>query len=297
MSFRQKQRPLDAVAVMPFYGQGQGQGPSDVGLRGIYLNATLDSVRAALTRTVVVAVHNERDVEFVEHLRPAGRRPVLCGNQNFAARSSCSMAWRCRILIPRRSTAPRPTLVDFYTQVLYLPNIRPEKLGAASLIAVHRLVAGLPLHDARLYSRDETRSRRWDHKAPFVGSRRRHQNGEEPAFWRASKYVYYTESDQILRIRSSKALAAMALGADPSTSLLVPHRGVPLPTPEDFNGGAILATEELRFNGGWSSTPLDAGRDACCFPSDSHACLHTHAQSREALRASTKLLRAAGALS
>ena len=67
MSFRQKQRPLDAVAVMPFYGQGQGQGPSDVGLRGIYLNATLDSVRAALTRTVVVAVHNERDVEFVEH--------------------------------------------------------------------------------------------------------------------------------------------------------------------------------------------------------------------------------------
>ena len=98
------------------------------------------------------------------------------------------------------------------TQVLYLPNIRPEKLGAASLIAVHRLVAGLPLHDALLYSRDETRSRRWDHKAPFVGSRRRHQNGEEPAFWRASKYVYYTESDQILRIRSSKALTAMALG-------------------------------------------------------------------------------------
>jgi hypothetical protein len=66
MSFRQKQRPLDVVAVMPFYGQGQGQGPSDVGLRGIYLNATLDSVRAALTRTVVVAVHNERDAEFVE---------------------------------------------------------------------------------------------------------------------------------------------------------------------------------------------------------------------------------------
>ena len=66
MTFRQKQRPLDAVAVMPFYGQGQGQGPSDVGLRGIYLNATLNSVRAALTRTVVVAVHNERDAEFVE---------------------------------------------------------------------------------------------------------------------------------------------------------------------------------------------------------------------------------------
>ena len=181
--------------------------------------------------------------------------------------------------------------------VLYLPNIRPEKLGAASLIAVHRLVAGLPLHDARLYSRDETRSRRWDHKAPFVGSRRRHQNGEEPAFWRASKYVYYTESDQILRIRSSKALAAMALGADPAAALLVPHRGVPLPTPEDFAGGAILATEELRFNGAWSSTPLDAARDACCFPSDSHACLHTHAQSREALRASTKLLRAVDSLS
>ena len=181
--------------------------------------------------------------------------------------------------------------------VLYLPNIRPEKLGAASLIAVHRLVAGLPLHDARLYSRDETKAKRWDHKAAFVGSRRRHQNGAPPAFWRASKYVYYTESDQILRIRSSKALAAMALGADPATALLVPHRGVPLPTPEDFNGGAILATEELRFNGGWSSTPLDAARDACCFPSDSHACLHTHVQSREDLRASTKLLRAAGALS
>ena len=66
MTFRQKQRPLDAVAVMPFYGQGQGQGPSSVGLRGIYLNATLNSVRAALTRTVVVAVHNEQDLEFVE---------------------------------------------------------------------------------------------------------------------------------------------------------------------------------------------------------------------------------------
>ena len=60
------QRLLDAVAVMPFYGQGQGQGPSSVGLRGIYLNATLNSVRAALTRTVVVAVHNEQDLEFVE---------------------------------------------------------------------------------------------------------------------------------------------------------------------------------------------------------------------------------------
>ena len=89
----------------------------------------------------------------------------------------------------------------------------------------------------------------------------------------------------------------LALGAAPATSLLVPHRGVPLPTPEDFAGGAILATGELRFNGAWSSTPLDAARDACCFPSDSHACLHTHVQSREALRASTKLLRAAGALS
>jgi len=199
--------------------------------------------------------------------------------------------------------AGRPTF-DVHTgcgplaDVLYLPNIRPEKLGAAALIAVHRLVAGLPLHEALLYSRDETRARRWDHKAPFVGSRRRHQHGEEPAFWRASKYVYYTESDQILRIRSGKALAAMALGADAATSLLVPHRGVPLPTPEDFAGhAALLETEELRFNGGWSSTPLDAARDACCFPSDSHACLHTHVQSREDLRASTKLLRAAGALS
>ena len=65
MSF-QRGRQLDAVAVMPFYGQGQGQGPSSVGLRGIYLNATIDSVRAALTRTVVVAVHNEQDLEFVE---------------------------------------------------------------------------------------------------------------------------------------------------------------------------------------------------------------------------------------
>ena len=60
------QRLLDAVAVMPFYGQGQGQGPSSVGLRGIYLNATISSIRAALTRTVVVAVHNEQDLEFVE---------------------------------------------------------------------------------------------------------------------------------------------------------------------------------------------------------------------------------------
>ena len=65
MSF-QRGRQLDAVAVMPFYGQGQGQGPSSVGLRGIYLNATLNSVRAALTRIVVVAVHNEQDLEFVE---------------------------------------------------------------------------------------------------------------------------------------------------------------------------------------------------------------------------------------
>ena len=74
---------------------------------------------------------------------------------------------------------------------------------------------------------------------------------------------------------------------------------VPLPTPEDFAGAhaALLETEELRFNGGWGAAPLDAARDACCFPSDSHACLHTHIQSREDLRASTKLLRAAGALS
>ena len=53
----------------------------------------------------------------------------------------------------------------------------------------------------------------------------------------------------------------MALGADPATALLVPHRGVPLPTPEDFAGGAILATEELRFNG------PGAGLPACGFAS------------------------------
>ena len=115
MSFRQKQRPLDAVAVMPFYGQGQGQGPSDVGLRGIYLNATLDSVRAALTRTVVVAVHNERDVEFVEHCCGPLADVLYCveieTSRRVRAESSrrpprhrrdaCSMAWRCRFLTAR----------------------------------------------------------------------------------------------------------------------------------------------------------------------------------------------------
>ena len=250
------QRHLDAVAIMPYYAAGRGQGPSSIDMRGVYLNATISSIRSALTTNIVVAVENARDLAFVE---------TCCG-----------------------------ALGD----VLYLPNIKPNKLGAATVIAAHRLVTGKKLQHALLYSRDGARAKRWDANAElgYVGSRRAHSHGTPPAFWTEAKYVYYTESDQLLRVRASKALATMALGADPTKALLLPHRVVPLPTPQDFPAAPpeLLATDELRFNGAWSAAPLNAARDACCFPSDSHACEHAHVQPLDALRASTRLLRADG---
>ena len=107
-------------------------------------------------------------------------------------------------------------------------------------------------------SKDETRSRRWDHKAPFVGRGGAIKMESCRPSGARQNGVYYNRRATRFSEYGSKALAAMALGVDPAAALLVPHRGVPLPTPEDFAGGAaILAHGELRFNG---RLELDAAR-------------------------------------
>lgn len=269
------------IAVMPFYADGQGQGPSSAGIRAAYLNATLASIRSSLTRNVVIAVANRNDLAVALAHGP---------------------------------------LFD----VLYLPGLPdPNKLGAAALIAAHRLVTASGDRDpiderAVLYEFDESevdkaaRPRRWRAASDlgFAGSYRAHASGDGrvPRLWRRAKYVYYTESDQILRARNVDAMAAF-LDRDPENALIVPHRAVPVPVPADFPaearapGGwtlarrglsraALLATGELERNGAWGEVALDRAADTCCFASVDDACTHRNARDADDLVASTDLLRA-----
>lgn len=261
-AFTDRRPPPGGVAVMPFYAAGQGQGPSSRSLRASYLNATLASVRATLTRDVVVAVTNRGDLDTA-----LAHGPLL--------------------------------------DALYLPDLPdPNKLGAATLIALARLVAAPrggadPLQrDGWLYDFSGTSRRRWAESsdAGFVGSYRARETGAVPAAWRDAAWVYYTESDQIVRARGAADLLAAAEAAD---VLVLPHRAVPMPLPEDFpetrldarERAALLGTPELVDNARWGAAALDRAADSCCFDRAEDACTHKNARPVDELRESTSLLR------
>ena len=169
------------------------------------------------------------------------------------------------------SSCPTHWLIS--TRVLYLPNIRPEKLGAASLIAVHRLVAGLPLR--QLGSTRATRRL-------GAGTTKPPSSGRGSASkWRRAGLLARQNSatPRATRFSNTKQQGARGDGPRRRPYKFAP-RAAPRRAPADAGTSpeAILATEELRFNGGWSSTPLGA-RGRVLLPEHSHARLHTHAQS------------------
>lgn len=224
------------VAVMPYYAAGGGQGPSSVEMRASYLNATVASLRAALTDRIVVAVQNRKDLES----------------------------------LPRVGH-------------LYLPGFRPEKLGVAALIALHRKLKGQRVSSDWLAKSD----------LGYVGS---------DDDWSDVDYVYYTESDQILRLKSlTDVLSVVDDGY-----VVVPRRAVPLPTSADFAlrkdessddraaREALVTSDEFNMNGELASTRMmNASCCSCCFAGDvENACRQVDLQDRATLAgAGHRLLR------
>lgn len=108
----------------------------------------------------------------------------------------------------------------------YFPSLKsPDKLGVASLIAIHRALTNTTL-----------------------------SSGERRGEWRDVDYVYYTESDQILRMRGDDKRTLLLdqivdrLGAE--RAVLVPRRAVPVPLLTDFETSrerdALFEHEDLK---------------------------------------------------
>ena len=126
--------------------------------------------------------------------------------------------------------------------VLLLPVANPNKLGVATLIALHRLLRnGLT----------------------FGSSRRSYADYQD------IDYVYYTESDQILRMRSLRHLLKI-VDANPKRNVLVPRRVLPLPVSRDFDPShtRLQASEELRTNSKSDTHDGFHRSQRCCFSGD-----------------------------
>lgn len=147
--------------------------------------------------------------------------------------------------------------------VFYAPVPDPRKLGVATLFRVNRALNG---------------------NLAAAGSTFRGTSG-----WHEFKFIYYTESDQILRIRHLSFW--LALAARPNY-IVVPHRAAPVPRFNDFQDGPLeirtnissfwgkeapLTRDELDGNGRNRLSILQNPRnDRCCFPSEEHACRNKH---------------------
>lgn len=127
-----------------------------------------------------------------------------------------------------------------------------------------------------------------------------------PPLWRKARFFFYTESDQLARVRGLDALADL-VDAAPAETVLLPHRVVPVPVPGDFGDdddaaaddrarAALLGSAELARNGAWGETALDAAADACCFAGVDDACTHRRAVPVDDLARDTTLLRPPGGL-
>ncbi|KAJ1461464.1 hypothetical protein M885DRAFT_581774 [Pelagophyceae sp. CCMP2097] len=88
--------------------------------------------------------------------------------------------------------------------------------------------------------------------------------------WKQFKYVFYTESDQILHLRGiDRLLSAVDTGNMPSH--LIPHRVQPVPLrndygPEALPSTAIEARKEFAKNGAKTlHRVIDSAKASCCF--------------------------------
>lgn len=158
----------------------------------------------------------------------------------------------------------------------YLPGlISPDKLGVAALIATHRALIRLPLNQS-FFDKGH-----WTHDGR----------------WADVDYVFYTESDQIVRIVDQAALLDLA---DATGGVVVPRRVVPIPTSTDFDGTGctlevdvgggtcktkhdLLATTDFQTNDAIRvvDIPPPGSCCSCCFPGErSNACRHFNLQVR-----------------
>ena len=101
--------------------------------------------------------------------------------------------------------------------------------------------------------------------------------------------MYYTESDQILRVRNLDYWLSLAAR---NNHIVVPHRAAPVPRFNDFQDGpsrlhdnssafwqleAPLTRDELQGNGlNELKIITNPQRDRCCFPTEDHACRNKH---------------------
>lgn len=171
-----------------------------------------------------------------------------------ATLTSIRLSLTDRVVVAVENAQDRETARQFgpFFDELYLPGlVSPNKLGVAALIATHRLLAGLPWNASSL--------------APTASP-------GNPSKWTDVDYVYYTESDQILRLRNPAELLALV---DRSRGVIVPRRVVPVPLPEDFGPAAaeddparnaLLETDELRNNMALGVAEVSSACCSCCFP-------------------------------
>lgn len=159
----------------------------------------------------------------------------------------------------------------------YLPGlVSPDKLGVAALIATHRALMRLPLNHSFFGKGHWTHDNRWADV----------------------DYVFYTESDQIVRIADQPALLEFA---DATGGVVVPRRVVPIPISADFDrarctraidyGGGdtcrmkreLLATTDFQTNDAIrvSDIPPAGSCCSCCFPGErADACKQVQLQVR-----------------
>jgi hypothetical protein len=147
--------------------------------------------------------------------------------------------------------------------IFYAPLPDPRKLGVATLLRINRALNG---------------------NVNAAGSTYSHALG-----WDRFSFVYYTESDQILRVRNLHFWLSLASHYN---NIVVPHRAAPVPRFRDFYNGpseirsnassfwkkeAPLTRDELNT---WSRNSLsiisDPTKDRCCFPTRDHACRNKH---------------------
>lgn len=140
--------------------------------------------------------------------------------------------------------------------ILYTKLPSPQKLGVATLLRTGRAL---------------------DHDLHEAGSQLRANLG-----WQDFKYVYYTESDQILHVRHLDYW--ISLVETHPKALIVPHRVVPIPLSRDFTDHMdheirgmqyqSLLYSELRRNSANSLVTMKESDDMhrCCFPTEDHAC-------------------------
>ena len=239
----------DVVAVMPFFSAGHGVGHSDLDLRRAYLNATIWPL-ADLIPNIVVSVCHPSDLAYVQSIGFPFYDVLM-----HSGKDGCGSNAEWPLSPTANADPPGPGGMN-------LPD--PRKLGVATLLATNRALHGAMEAAGSVLRRNTG----WDQKL---------------------KFVWYTESDQVLRVRHLGHW--LDLVERDNNTLVLPHRALPVPLADEFpgiSGGsgdlkrggfsweqAPVTFEEVQRNSGLPNNVMHRGTGhapSCCFPSMDHAC-------------------------